>query len=154
MDLKVHFKILTHNTEPKVHFKTRCSEIWFRITVILFHLFLTPGVGSKQEPLHVLVVHGSLPVVCPSPLDGSALRQWFKEGAGDDGSQHRVEGVVWHCPSGALYKVLSRLQGCTNGLIEMRRRGVLVLMCVLARQCTHCSWGTCKSDSRFPQLVV
>ena len=123
MDLKVHFKIFTHNTEPKVHFKTSCSEIWFRITVILFLLFLTPGVGSKQDPLHFLMVHGSLPVVCPSPLAGSALRQWFKEGAGDDGSQHRVEGVVWHCPSGALYKVLSRLQGCTNGLIQMRRRG-------------------------------
>eukprot|EP00916_Digyalum_oweni_P017905 GHVL01029585.1.p1 GENE.GHVL01029585.1~~GHVL01029585.1.p1 ORF type:complete len:166 (+),score=13.24 GHVL01029585.1:1144-1641(+) len=62
------------------------------------------GLGNKQQPLHVLVVHGSLPVTCPSPLNGEAMHQWFEEEE-PESSNNRVEGVVWHCPSGALYKL-------------------------------------------------
>lgn len=61
------------------------------------------GLGSKQDPLHFLVVHGSFPVICPSPLNGPALREWL-EGERDDGS-NVVEGIVWHCPSGRLFKL-------------------------------------------------
>lgn len=60
-------------------------------------------IGSKQEPLHLLVVHGSLSVICPSPLDEPALRHWFE--ADKEISNNRVEGIVWHCPSGKLYKL-------------------------------------------------
>ncbi|KAK7481852.1 hypothetical protein BaRGS_00026878 [Batillaria attramentaria] len=61
------------------------------------------GIGSKQEPAHFLVAHGSLPVICPSPVNGPALREWFEVDE-EDGSS-RVEGIVWHCPSGMLFKL-------------------------------------------------
>ena len=90
-----------------------CLKILFRITFMICCCF-TPGIGSKQQPLHVLVVHGSLPVICPSPLTGSAMRRWFEEESEEVGDHNRVEGVVWHCPSGALYKVLWRHRSCRN----------------------------------------
>lgn len=64
---------------------------------------LLQGLGTKQNPLHVLVVHGSIPLSCPSPLVARELHQWFE--SEDPESGNRVEGVVWHCPSGSLFKV-------------------------------------------------
>ncbi|XP_025087598.1 uncharacterized protein C12orf29 homolog isoform X3 [Pomacea canaliculata] len=61
------------------------------------------GLGTKQNPLHVLVVHGSIPLSCPSPLVARELHQWFE--SEDPESGNRVEGVVWHCPSGSLFKL-------------------------------------------------
>ncbi|KAL8624762.1 hypothetical protein ACOMHN_002457 [Nucella lapillus] len=61
------------------------------------------GLGSKQTPVHLLVVHGSLSVTCPSPVHSAALHTWLGGEDGEGGS--KVEGVVWHCPSEALYKL-------------------------------------------------
>ena len=101
--LHIKLKILPHKRE--LHFEMGCLKLLFRITFMICCCF-TPGLGSKQQPLHVLVVHGSLPVICPSPLTGSAMRRWFEEESEEVCDHNRVEGVVWHCPSGALYKVL------------------------------------------------
>ncbi|GFO50564.1 chromosome 12 open reading frame 29 [Plakobranchus ocellatus] len=59
------------------------------------------GIGSKKNPLHFLVPHGSLAVTCPSPVDHDATVAWFSSGTVDAG----VEGVVWHCSNGELYKL-------------------------------------------------
>ncbi|XP_076471287.1 RNA ligase 1-like [Babylonia areolata] len=68
------------------------------------------GVGNKRTPLHLLVVHGSLPVTCPSPAQSGALHRWLskeeeEEEPETDSDSNKVEGVVWHCPSGALFKL-------------------------------------------------
>lgn len=60
-----------------------------------------PGLGSKKFPIHLLVPHGSLLLSCPSPVDYSAMVDWFNS----EGTDAQVEGIVWHCSNGALYKV-------------------------------------------------
>ena len=56
--------------------------------------------GSKQQPLHLLVPHGSIQFSSPPPLEFDAMREWLD--SSEDGA---VEGAVWHCDSGALYKI-------------------------------------------------
>ncbi len=56
--------------------------------------------GSKQQPIHCLVRHGSIPFTTPPPLNFDSLRTWF-----DKHVEGRVEGIVWHCSDGSLYKV-------------------------------------------------
>uniref|UniRef100_A0A3Q0RJ30 RNA ligase 1 n=1 Tax=Amphilophus citrinellus TaxID=61819 RepID=A0A3Q0RJ30_AMPCI len=58
------------------------------------------GLGSKKQPVHCLVTHGSIPIRNPPPVDFQQLRSWFRENP--DG---RVEGIVWHCSDGTLIKV-------------------------------------------------
>lgn len=59
------------------------------------------GMGTKKQPLHTLVSHGSVRVRGPPPpLDLRGLRSWFQESG--EGS---VEGIVWHCDDGTLVKV-------------------------------------------------
>ena len=55
--------------------------------------------GSKQSPLHVLVRHGVIVFQKSPPLDYSDLKIWF-----NDDEEGKVEGVVWHCPDGKLFK--------------------------------------------------
>ncbi|ELT87748.1 hypothetical protein CAPTEDRAFT_162470 [Capitella teleta] len=57
-------------------------------------------IGSKAAPLHILVQHGSIAVSrAPSP-EYDALVKWFNED-----SDSAVEGLVWRCANGMLYKV-------------------------------------------------
>lgn len=58
------------------------------------------GLGSKKQPVHCLVTHGSVPIRNPPPVDFQQLCSWFHENP--DG---RVEGIVWHCSDGSLIKV-------------------------------------------------
>lgn len=60
------------------------------------------GLGSKKNPLHVLVEHGTLRVRSAPALEYHQIRSWFQ---GSDVG--RVEGIVWHCDDGALVKVTS-----------------------------------------------
>lgn len=56
--------------------------------------------GSKRWPVHLLVRHGILElseVSCPTK---GCLRDWFS-----DHPEGQVEGIVWHCPSGTMYKL-------------------------------------------------
>ncbi|KAJ8299421.1 hypothetical protein KUTeg_023481 [Tegillarca granosa] len=57
-------------------------------------------IGSKQCPLHFLVVHGSIPVDKPPLLQIDAMKEWFQLT-----QCGKVEGIVWHCQTGALYKL-------------------------------------------------
>ncbi|GFR75670.1 chromosome 12 open reading frame 29 [Elysia marginata] len=59
------------------------------------------GIGTKKNPLHFLVPHGSLGVTCPSPVDQDKMFSWL----GGETSVAAVEGVVWHCDNGVLYKL-------------------------------------------------
>ncbi|CAB1454884.1 unnamed protein product [Pleuronectes platessa] len=58
------------------------------------------GLGSKKQPVHFLVSHGSVKFRTPPPLDFKQLRSWFHECP-----ESRVEGIVWHCSDGTLLKV-------------------------------------------------
>ncbi|XP_053742841.1 uncharacterized protein C12orf29 homolog [Synchiropus splendidus] len=58
------------------------------------------GVGSKSQPLHFLVPHGSICAKNPPPVELQQLRRWLQESP--DG---KVEGIVWHCRDGTLVKV-------------------------------------------------
>ncbi|CAL1529275.1 unnamed protein product [Lymnaea stagnalis] len=59
------------------------------------------NLGTKQCPVHVLVPHGSLSLQCPQPSNYDTMIEWFASEAPDA----QVEGIVWHCSNGALYKI-------------------------------------------------
>ncbi|ESO97528.1 hypothetical protein LOTGIDRAFT_181525 [Lottia gigantea] len=56
--------------------------------------------GTKQFPVHLLVVHGSLRLEGLPQLDRRELEEWFQ--CNENG---KIEGIVWHCLSGSLYKL-------------------------------------------------
>ena len=56
--------------------------------------------GSKQHPLHLLARHGSIRFKNRPPILYNELKKWFEDT--QDGS---VEGIVWHCANGTLFKV-------------------------------------------------
>ncbi|XP_061772967.1 RNA ligase 1 [Nerophis ophidion] len=58
------------------------------------------GMGSKKQPIHFLVSHGSICIRNPPPVDFQQLYSWFR---GD--SEGRIEGIVWHCAGGSLFKL-------------------------------------------------
>ena len=59
------------------------------------------NLGTKQRPVHLLTRHGIIGFKhTVPPLMFSELKRWFEEEI-----EGRVEGVVWHCGNGVLYKV-------------------------------------------------
>ncbi|CAJ1056114.1 uncharacterized protein C12orf29 homolog [Xyrichtys novacula] len=58
------------------------------------------GLGSKKQPVHFLVSHGSVRIRNPPPVDFQQLCAWFQESP-----EGRVEGIVWHCDNGTLIKI-------------------------------------------------
>ncbi|XP_046889737.1 uncharacterized protein C12orf29 homolog [Hypomesus transpacificus] len=58
------------------------------------------GMGSKKQPVHVLVAHGSMHFRNPPPVDYQQLCSWFQ-----DSPEGGVEGIVWHCNNGTLVKL-------------------------------------------------
>lgn len=67
-------------------------------------IFLSTGLGSKKQPVHCLVSHGSLLIKNPPPVDFQQLQAWFQESP-----EGRVEGIVWHCSDGTLVKVALKI---------------------------------------------
>ena len=63
----------------------------------LYSLF-SSGIGSKKNPLHMLVVHGSISIRNSPKIDSKALREWFE-------TNGNVEGIVWHCENKHLFNV-------------------------------------------------
>ncbi|KAK0055125.1 hypothetical protein Bpfe_015416 [Biomphalaria pfeifferi] len=59
------------------------------------------SLGTKQSPVHILVPHGSISVECPRPSDYKSLCDWFTS----ESPESLIEGIVWHCGNGALYKL-------------------------------------------------
>jgi hypothetical protein len=72
------------------------------ITLTSVIRFFFTGIGNKKTPLHFLVIHGSLKVTNPPDFKLDLVKDWFESTNSNNG---RVEGVVWHCSSGVLYKV-------------------------------------------------
>ncbi|KAG7266443.1 hypothetical protein CRUP_005635 [Coryphaenoides rupestris] len=59
------------------------------------------GMGTKKQPLHALVSHGSVMLPGPPPpQDLRGLSSWFQRSP-----EGRVEGIVWHCDDGSLVKI-------------------------------------------------
>ncbi|XP_050409791.2 uncharacterized protein C12orf29 homolog [Patella vulgata] len=58
------------------------------------------GIGSKQCPVHILVIHGSIPIYNLPSITRSNIQEWFLN---NDNS--KLEGIVWHFPTGQLYKL-------------------------------------------------
>jgi hypothetical protein len=57
-------------------------------------------IGSKRNPLHFLVIHGSIALTEPPDISLAAIRDWFSSTQAG-----LVEGIVWHCQDGKLFKV-------------------------------------------------
>lgn len=70
------------------------------IHVLKFTLILPPDIGSKRDPLHFLVIHGSITLSEPPEVSLPAIQTWFST------EQGLVEGIVWHCSDGKLFKVI------------------------------------------------
>jgi len=61
------------------------------------------GLGSKQLPIHALVRHGDIPIdrpTFPASLDRQGIENWFQQS-----EEGKVEGLVWHCKDGSLFKL-------------------------------------------------
>ncbi|GAB1599920.1 uncharacterized protein C12orf29 homolog [Argonauta hians] len=58
------------------------------------------GLGSKNFPFHFLVVHGSIKVNYSSDIKREDILSWMQ--SNPNGA---VEGIVWHCSDGALFKL-------------------------------------------------
>ncbi|XP_063053826.1 RNA ligase 1 [Engraulis encrasicolus] len=58
------------------------------------------GLGSKKQPLHFLVPHGAIHVRDALPVNYTQLHTWLSEA-----DRGKVEGIVWHCNNGALFKL-------------------------------------------------
>ena len=56
--------------------------------------------GTKQNPFHILVRHGVIPFNAPLPLNFGDLKDWFETNL-----EGGVEGIVWHCSGGRMYKL-------------------------------------------------
>ena len=57
-------------------------------------------IGSKQQPLHFLVRHGSIPVKNLPELKNESFKTWFSTC-----ESGMVEGIVWHCADGNMFKL-------------------------------------------------
>jgi len=55
-------------------------------------------IGSRQHPIHFLVRHGIMPIT-DDLCTPESLMDWFDTPAG------AVEGIVWHCADGTLFKL-------------------------------------------------
>lgn len=60
--------------------------------------YISIGIGSKKFPIHFLVIHGSVKIRNPPAIKMDLMKEWFK-------SEGQVEGIVWHCANGTLFKV-------------------------------------------------
>ncbi|XP_014466405.1 RNA ligase 1 isoform X2 [Alligator mississippiensis] len=58
------------------------------------------GLGSKQHPVHLLVPHGAFEIKNPPVLKHNDILSWL-----DNGTEGKIEGIVWHCNDGTLIKL-------------------------------------------------
>ncbi|CAJ0922422.1 unnamed protein product [Ranitomeya imitator] len=58
------------------------------------------GIGNKKNPLHLLVPHGTFLIKDLEALDHNSLMSWFEHS-----QEGKVEGIVWHCKDGSLFKL-------------------------------------------------
>ncbi|XP_041964776.1 uncharacterized protein C12orf29 homolog [Alosa sapidissima] len=81
------------------------------------------GLGSKKCPIHFLVPHGILNIRDPPPVSYKELYTWLSEC-----DQGKVEGIVWHCNDGALFKLHRHHVNLTwpNGKTFLNARPVVI----------------------------
>lgn len=73
------------------------------------------SLGSKQHPVHMFVPHGSISFITEPPIDYVKLNTWFRE---DEEGQ--VEGIVWHCKNGNLFKLHRHHLDCKWPILKPR----------------------------------
>ena len=56
--------------------------------------------GTKEHPIHLLVRHGSISFSNKPEVTYNDLQKWFTDNP--DGA---VEGIVWHCKDGSMFKI-------------------------------------------------
>lgn len=56
------------------------------------------GIGCKKFPIHFLVIHGSVKIRNPPEIQMESIKKWFQ-------NEGQVEGIVWHCANGTLFKL-------------------------------------------------
>ncbi|XP_070565692.1 RNA ligase 1-like [Ptychodera flava] len=57
------------------------------------------GIGCKKNPIHLLIPHGAIGLNDQLTVNYDDLKEWFE--TKDNG---KVEGLVWHCKNGELFK--------------------------------------------------
>ncbi|KAG7455767.1 hypothetical protein MATL_G00244540 [Megalops atlanticus] len=79
--------------------------------------------GSKKQPIHLLVSHGSLHIRNAPAVSYQQLAAWFQ-----DCEEGRVEGIVWHCNDGTLVKLHRHHLGLKwpDGDTFLNRRPVVI----------------------------
>ncbi|XP_043979941.1 uncharacterized protein C12orf29 homolog isoform X1 [Gambusia affinis] len=111
------------------------------------------GLGSKKQPIHCLVPHGSIPVRNPPPVNFQLLRSWFQENC-----EGRVEGIVWHCNDGTLIKIHRHHLGLRwpDGETRLASRPAVVRLGGASVACSSgeglLSWFSPLNGQRFSQL--
>lgn len=88
---------------------------------------LLQGLGSKKQPLHCLVSHGSIRIRNPPPVDVQQLQAWFQESP-----QGCVEGIVWHCSDGTLLKVRTPKPTPPYPQLNVKKRTVRAAACLVS----------------------
>ncbi|KAM3926997.1 RNA ligase 1 [Leptodactylus fuscus] len=58
------------------------------------------GIGNKKNPIHLLVPHGTFVIKELAALDHNSVVSWFEHC-----QEGKVEGIVWHCKDGSLFKL-------------------------------------------------
>ncbi|XP_036374127.1 uncharacterized protein C12orf29 homolog isoform X2 [Megalops cyprinoides] len=81
------------------------------------------GMGSKKQPIHLLVSHGTLRIRNAPAVNYQQLLAWFQEC-----EEGRVEGIVWHCNDGTLVKLHRHHLGLKwpDGDTFLNRRPVVI----------------------------
>ena len=77
--------------------------------------------GNKEHPVHLLVRHGSIPFLNQPPLIYDELKSWF-----ENDPEGSVEGIVWHCQNGKLFKLHRHHMGLKWPLEQLRLNRIKV----------------------------
>ncbi|XP_065597407.1 RNA ligase 1 isoform X2 [Cyrtonyx montezumae] len=111
------------------------------------HINANPyGLGSKKQPIHLLVPHGAFEIKNPPALKQNDIVSWF-EGC----SEGKVEGIVWHCRDGSLIKLHRHHLGLCWPLAETYLNSQPVVIS-LNRQDYDCDFGPKSLFHQFSNL--
>ncbi|KAM4748306.1 RNA ligase 1 [Rhinophrynus dorsalis] len=93
------------------------------------------GIGSKKNPVHLLVPHGVFHIKNLPSLTHSSLVSWF-EGC----QEGKVEGIVWHCQDGSLIKLHRHHLGLSWPILDTNLNSIPVTINI----------DLCKYECEFP----
>lgn len=107
--------------------------------------------GTKEQPFHLLVRHGSIGFRTSPPIQYDTLKQWFS-----DDPEGQVEGIVWHCSKGKLYKLHRHHLGLKWPVDNLKLLSVKVKVNVCApdQQCNFQASSVFEKFSKHNGTVV